>query len=53
LWDLEGERILMLAEPDTGVLVARDKTGHKVNPMRVITRGRKCEGAKESHTRTA
>ena len=43
VWELDGERVLMLAEPDTGVLVARNNQGRKVNPLRVITRGRKCE----------
>jgi hypothetical protein len=40
-WHLNGERVRMMAEPDTGVLVALKDGGQPMNPLKVITRGRK------------
>jgi hypothetical protein len=43
-WDLDGEMIRFLQEPGTGVLVAMTTRGLRVNPIRVISRGRRMEG---------
>ena len=40
-WELGGEMIQMLEEPDTGILLALNSRGDWVNPMTVITRGSK------------
>ena len=40
-WHLNGERVRMMAEPGTGVLVALKDGGQRMNPFRVISRGRK------------
>ena len=44
IWDLEGEMIRFLQEPDTGVLVAVTTGGLRVNPIRVISRGKRMGG---------
>ena len=41
IWELKGEMILFLTEPDTGILVAMSCEGYRVNPIRVISGGRK------------
>jgi hypothetical protein len=41
IWELNGEMIRFLTEPDTGVLVAMSCEGYRVNPIRVISGGRK------------
>jgi hypothetical protein len=43
IWELEGEMVRLLKEPDTGVLVAMNTRGIRVNPMAVISRGSKME----------
>jgi hypothetical protein len=42
-WSLDGSTVRMYPEPDTGVLVAMNEDGRKVNPLQVISRGRKLE----------
>ena len=44
VWKLDGEVVQMVEEPGTGVLVALDSRGKRVNPMRVITHGIKIDG---------
>ena len=44
IWELNGEMVRFLTEPDTGVLVAVTQEGHRVNPIRVISGGNKMEG---------
>ena len=44
LWELNGEMIRFLTEPDTGVLVAISTEGFRLNPIRVISGGTKMEG---------
>jgi hypothetical protein len=38
-WELCGERIQMLEDPDSGSLVAVNSRGEPVNPIQVISRG--------------
>ena len=45
-WELDGELVSLVAEPDTGVLVALTTRGYKMNPMKVISRGSKMDGVK-------
>jgi hypothetical protein len=40
-WALEGKIVRLYEEPDTGVLVALNEDGRRVNPLRVISRGKK------------
>lgn len=42
-WSLDGRIVKMFQEPDTGVLVALNDDGRKLNPLRVISRGRKLD----------
>jgi hypothetical protein len=44
IWELNGEMIRFLTEPETGVLVAVTTRGLRVNPIRVISGGNKFEG---------
>ncbi|MFH1764972.1 MAG: hypothetical protein ABIF09_12355 [Gemmatimonadota bacterium] len=44
IWELDGEMIRFLAEPETGVLVAVSTRGFRVNPIRVISGGNKLGG---------
>ena len=44
IWELNGEMIRFLAEPETGVLVAFSCEGYRVNPIRVISGGTKMGG---------
>ena len=44
IWELNGEMIRFLTEPDTGVLVAISTEGFRLNPIRVISGGTKMEG---------
>jgi hypothetical protein len=44
IWELNGEMIRFLTEPDTGVLVAMSTEGFRLNPIRVISGGTKMEG---------
>jgi hypothetical protein len=44
-WSLDGHTVQMYQEPDTGVLVALSDDGRKVNPLQVISRGKKREGS--------
>ena len=44
IWELNGEMIRFLTEPETGVLVAFSAQGFRVNPIRVISGGSKMEG---------
>jgi hypothetical protein len=43
IWELNGEMIRFLTEPDTGVLVAMSTEGFRLNPIRVISGGTKME----------
>ena len=43
LWTLDGEMIRLMAEPGTGVLVAFNANGERVNPLRVISHGKKTD----------
>lgn len=45
IWELEGRSIRLIEERHSGVLLALNDRGERVNPLRVITRGRKVEGA--------
>jgi hypothetical protein len=40
-----GEKVQLLEEPGTGVLLALTLNGIPINPMRVISRGSKIEAA--------
>ena len=44
IWELKGEMIRFLTEPETGVLVAFSSEGYRVNPIRVISGGSKLGG---------
>ena len=44
IWELNGEMIRFLTEPETGVLVAYTANGVRVNPIRVISGGSKMDG---------
>ena len=44
IWELRGEMIRFLTEPETGVLVAYSSEGYRINPIRVISGGSKMEG---------
>ena len=44
IWELDGEMIRLLTEPETGVLVAMSCEGYRVNPIRVISGGSKMGG---------
>jgi len=40
-WTLGGEVVRLAEEPETGVLIAVNQDGHRLNPLKVITRGQK------------
>jgi hypothetical protein len=42
-WALEGRIVRLYQEPDSGVLLALNEDGQHVNPLNVISRGRKLE----------
>lgn len=44
-WIFHGEKVKMLAEPETGVLLAMTLSGVSINPMRVISQGSKVDAA--------
>lgn len=44
VWELNGEMVRFLIEPETGVLVAFSSEGYRINPIRVISKGSKMEG---------
>ena len=44
IWELRGEMVRFLTEPETGVLVAYSSEGYRLNPIRVISRGSKLGG---------
>ena len=41
IWELNGEMVRFLTEPETGVLVAMSSEGYRLNPIRVISGGKK------------
>ena len=41
IWELDGQMVCLLAEPETGVLVAMTTYGTRVNPMHVVSHGAK------------
>ena len=43
-WTLRGKVVRLYREPDTCVLLAADTSGKAMNPLEVITRGKKVEG---------
>ena len=43
IWQIDGEMIRLLEEPGTGVLVAINLRGERVNPLRVISQGTKLQ----------
>ena len=43
IWELDGEMVRLMAEPDTGVLVAVTTDGGRVNPIKVVSHGAKWE----------
>lgn len=45
MWELEGRSVRLMEERHSGVLLALNDRGERVNPLRVITRGRKVEDA--------
>ena len=44
IWEIEDEMVRLLTEPETGVLVAMTNRGQRLNPIRVISRGKKMGG---------
>ncbi len=44
-WIFHGEKVKLLEEPETGVLLAMTLSGVPINPMRVISQGSKIEAA--------
>ncbi|MFH1765091.1 MAG: hypothetical protein ABIF09_12965 [Gemmatimonadota bacterium] len=42
-WKLDGDIVRMYEEPDTGVLIALNEQGERLNPLRVISHGTKLE----------
>ena len=46
-WALDGQIVRLYEEPETGVLFALNEEGHRVNPLRVISRGKKITGEEE------
>jgi hypothetical protein len=53
-WALEGKIVRLYQEPDSGVLIALNDEGQQVNPLKVISRGKKLgreenEGAPTPH----
>ena len=40
-WALDGDLIRMYEEPGSGVLMAQTEDGRTVNPLKVISRGKK------------
>ncbi len=44
IWEIEGEMVRLLKEPGTGVLVAMTTKGRRLNPIRVISAGKKMGG---------
>jgi len=44
IWELNGEMVRFVIEPETGVLVAVSAEGYRLNPIRVISGGSKMEG---------
>ena len=49
IWELNGEMIRFLIEPETGVLVAFSVEGYRLNPIRVISGGRKMDERQEQN----
>ena len=49
IWELNGEMVRFLLEPETGVLVAVSTGGLRINPIRVISGGTKMGGGPFSH----
>jgi hypothetical protein len=47
-WELRGELFVLEKEPETGVLIASTADGQRVNPIPIITMGKKVQGW-ESH----
>jgi hypothetical protein len=45
MWELEGRSVRLIEERHSGVLLALNHRGERINPLRVITRGRKVEDA--------
>jgi hypothetical protein len=43
IWELNGEMVRFLIEPETGVLVAFSAEGYRLNPIRVISGGKKMD----------
>lgn len=44
IWELNGEMVRFVTEPETGVLVAFSARGYRINPIRVISRGHRMDG---------
>ena len=45
MWVFQGEKVRLLEEPETGVLLAMTLSGVPINPMQVISQGSKVEAA--------
>jgi hypothetical protein len=43
VWEMNGELFHLQAEPESGVLMALNPEGERVNPLRVISRGTKLD----------
>ncbi|MFO8173560.1 MAG: hypothetical protein R6T96_04700 [Longimicrobiales bacterium] len=43
-WEVSGETVRLQGEGDSGVLIAVNARGERVNPLRVISGGVKIEG---------
>ena len=43
-WELNGEMVRFVTDPETGVLVAVSSEGYRLNPIRVISGGSKMGG---------
>lgn len=41
IWELDGEMVRLLEDPKTGALIAVTCRAERVNPMRVISHGRR------------
>ena len=48
IWELNGEMVRFVTEPETGVLVAVSTEGYRLNPIRVISSGSKMEGDRKA-----
>ena len=44
IWELNGEMVRFLTEPETGVLVDVSSEGYRINPIRVISGGSRMDG---------